>query len=88
MTIRPTTAIYDEPLDEDDDLMTVEEYLGDVECGGFTDYDGYGKAVRNEKAARTCYWGEAKPGEIGRIFPSDGVSGIPEDATHIVWFNR
>ncbi len=60
------------------DLMTYEEFMSCVACGGFTDYDGYGyysngkmmyetfsfyKPLNKQKAAETGY-------------------------THIAWFNK
>ena len=62
------------------DLMTVEEFKENCECGGFTDYDGFGHPARIE----TLKDGKASK---QRIYPSER-NLIPNDATHIVWFNR
>lgn len=59
------------------ELMTVKEYLINIAMGAFTDYDGYGYAVKD------CHIDESKS-----IFPSSGIDNIPNDATHIIWFNR
>ncbi|KAB1068750.1 hypothetical protein [Methylobacterium planeticum] len=67
---------YSQEVDEDDHVMTVEEYLDSVECGAFIDYDGFGHPVRDGKHCNV------------EVKPSDGRDGIPPDATHIVWFNR
>lgn len=80
MTERPKTADYKTPVGPDDDLMTVEEYLAAVKAGAIIDYDGMGAPVRDGLEAEM-------PGTIW-IYPSQGVSAIPQDATHINWFNR
>lgn len=86
---RPQTAIYEKPVDEEaGELMTVAEYLGCVLMGGFIDYDGFGYAVKDGKVARTNLWGDNQKDAIDPIKPSKGVTCIPEDATHIIWFNR
>ena len=64
-------------IDDYSDLMTVKEYLICITTGMFTDYDGYGYAVKD------CHIDESKS-----IFPSSGIDNIPNDATHIIWFNR
>ncbi|MCB0510038.1 MAG: hypothetical protein KDC82_04685, partial [Bacteroidetes bacterium] len=56
------------------ELMTVKEYLINIAMGAFTDYDGYGYAVKD------CHIDESKS-----IFPSSGIDNIPNDATHIIW---
>ena len=57
------------------DLMTVEDFRGNCEGGGFIDYDGFGHPVKDGKASKQ------------RIYPSER-NQIPKDATHIIWFNR
>jgi len=48
-----------------------------VECGLFTDYDGFGKlATATEMSDVTI-----SPSELGSVF-------IHQDFTHVVWFNR
>ena len=59
------------------DLMPVVEYLECVKEGLFIDYDGFGHPVKDNK----------KDGEIN-IYPSDGALHIPDDATHIIWYNK
>lgn len=61
---------------EGDDVYTVAEFLALVDTNAFMDYDGYGYPVKDNKAARVT------------ISPSSARSDIPEDATHIVWYNR
>ena len=61
-------------------VMTVKDWLGCVENGGFIDYDGSGSLCRDGK------W-ESETG----ISPSDITVfkvTIPEWATHVVWYNR
>jgi hypothetical protein len=57
------------------DVMTVPEFLDNVEAGGFIDYDGSGYPMKDGKVA------------LHPIYPSI-VHLIPRDATHIIWFNR
>lgn len=84
---RPATANYTRKFSPDEgELMTVEEYLGSVECGGFIDDDGMGEAVRDGLAAE--YPANEETGWPDWIKPSWGIEAIPEDATHVLWFNR
>lgn len=61
------------------DLMTVEQFMVDCKANCLTDYDGYGYPVRNLN-------GELQYASV-QIWPSIR-SIIPEDATHILWYNR
>jgi hypothetical protein len=64
-------------LDDYGDLMTMEHFKGNVECGGFIDYDGYG------------YYSDGKKKSNITVYPSDIVSGqYRDDFTHVVWYNR
>ena len=63
-------------LIDEDEVYTVDEFKKAVECNVLIDYDGYGYPVKNKLA---------DPSII--ILPSK-IDQIPEDATHIVWFNR
>lgn len=63
------------PADEDD-VYTVEEFKECCSSKLFIDYDGWGHPVKD---------GLADP-EID-VKPSR-VHEIPEDATHVVWYNR
>lgn len=60
----------------EDDVYTVEEFIECCKDGSFIDDDGWGYPVKDKKADR---------GVI--IYPSI-VHLIPEDATHIVWYNQ
>ena len=61
---------------DEDDVYTIEEFEAHCRCGAFIDYDGFGYPVKAKKANNTIV-----------IQPSN-LHDIPEDATHIVWYNR
>jgi len=69
------TANYNRKPYDFGDLMTVEEFKEAVKLGSFTDYDGCGQPCRNGMMS------------IMVIMPST-IEEIPEDATHIQWFNK
>ena len=78
---------YVREMPEYGDLMTVTEFSHCVETGLFIDYDGDGVAVIQVDGVTKLDCPNT-PGERDyRISPST-ISNIPEDATHIVWFNR
>lgn len=59
------------------DLMVIESFISNCECGGFIDYDGHG-----------YYATETKMSDM-MVLPSDIKHGnINKDFTHVVWFNR
>lgn len=60
----------------EDDVYTVAEFRERCSRGWFVDSDGYGYPVKRSLA----------DDRIG-IKPSN-LSTIPDDATHVVWFNR
>lgn len=57
-------------------IMSLEEYLQSVECGGFIDYDGWGYPIYEDGLV------ESEP-----TCPSK-VDEIPEGTVKIIWFNR
>lgn len=61
------------------DLMTVDQFMVDCEMGCLINYDGYGYPVRE-------LHGVKKYAPV-QIWPSIRKI-IPEDATHILWYNR
>jgi len=67
--------MYTEDLPKYGDLMTVEVYKLRVKTRTFVDYDGCGCPVKNGKMSKQ------------HIYPSQ-IDSVPEDATHIIWFNR
>lgn len=71
-----TTGNYGNGIDGEDDVYTVEEFKEFVKCGAFIDYDGYGHPVKEHLLDKSIW-----------VKPSN-LSVIPDDATHIVWYNR
>lgn len=59
-----------------DDVYTVAEFKEKCDCGAFIDYDGSGCTVKDGFADLDS-----------NVKPSTRHE-IPEDVTHIVWFNR
>jgi len=58
-------------------VMTLADFIENVKCGGFIDYDGYGHYVK-----------DGKESDI-EIYPSDVKKGnIRKDFDTIIWFNR
>lgn len=58
-------------------VMSLEDFIDNVDCGGFIDYDGYGNYVKDGKTT-----------DID-IHPSDVKHGaIRKDFDTIVWYNR
>lgn len=55
--------------------MTIKEFNERCDKKGFIDYDGFCYPVKDNKHAML------------QIYPSERHL-IPDDATHIVWFNR
>jgi len=70
------TGLYGCGLYDEDDVYTVEEFKEFCGAGAFIDYDGFGHPVK-DGFADACI--NIKPSRL---------SAIPEDATHIVWYNR
>ena len=67
---------YREKLPEYGDLIPKKSFISSCKSHGFIDYDGHGYPVKGKKMNSQI-----------TIYPSR-VSEIPEDATHIIWFNR
>lgn len=57
------------------DIMTVEAFKSAVEDGSFIDYDGFAHPAI------------VKQDSTKNIWPSR-IEQLPEDATHVVWFNK
>lgn len=69
--------LYTTEVDENSGtLMAVEDFKICIDQGVFTDYDGYGCPVKD---------GMEKPTQL--VYPSR-IKHIPEDATHIIWYNK
>lgn len=80
--VRPLTGNYrysikDEIEDGMGELYPINEWLDMVECGGFVDDDGFGNPVLNEHSDEDIF-----------VYPSDELSEVPRDATHVMWYNR
>lgn len=59
------------------DLIPLQEWLEDVEGGGFIDYDGHGELATETETSNIM------------ICPSEAENyEFPEWATHIMWYNR
>jgi len=66
-----------EEIPEYGDLMTMEEFIENCECGGFIDDDGHGYYASEKKMSNIF------------ISPSDVKDkNIKKGYTHVVWFNR
>jgi hypothetical protein len=63
------------------DVMTIQEFVEDVEGGMFIDYDGFGHPVKDglQDPDITIYPSQVQPATIGLVFG---------DATHVCWYNR
>ena len=69
------TNNYGSELDEDD-VYTIKEFKQSCESGAFIDYDGFGYPIKDKLADNKII-----------IRPSQ-LEDIPNDATHIVWYNK
>lgn len=69
------TGNYTTPVPDYGDLFTVKEFKEMMDDGTFYN-DGYGHPVKNEKMDLSI-----------EICPP-GTTEWPEDATHIMWFNK
>lgn len=58
-----------------DDVYTIEEFRDAVAEGCFTEYDGWGRFVKDGKA------------DANR-FPPEALASMTTDATHVVWYNK
>lgn len=66
-----------EEMSDYGDLMTIHEFENHCKCGGFIDYDGFGR-----------YATETKESNI-EIYPSDVKhKSVRKDFSHVIWFNR
>jgi hypothetical protein len=64
-------------LSEYGDVMSLKEFISTVKSGGFIDYDGFGKYVKNKQESNI------------HIYPSDIKHGlIRKDFNQIIWFNK
>ena len=77
-----------EPVEKDDDVYTMEDWINNVKVGGFIDYDGFGDyAIDGYKYQPPC--NEDNVYAEPWVYPSDVKKGkINMGFTHIVWYNR
>jgi len=73
--IKPYTL---SPLDSIGDYMTLEQFKGNCECGGFIDYDGFGYLCIGEQQTNI------------EIYPSDIMKANADVSKFngVMWYNR
>ena len=72
--IKPYTFNEDKPFG---DMMTLEDFIGSCQCGGFIDDDGFG------------YYSDGERETDITIHPSDVMLGeYRKDFTHVCWYNK
>lgn len=62
------------------DLIEIDQFRQDVDDGYLTDYDGSGHAVLGHAVLDN--WMSS------RTFCPSEIDELPEETTHILWFNR
>jgi len=71
------TPTFENDIPAYGDIMSLKDFIENVKCGGFIDYDGSGNYVK-----------DGKESDIS-IYPSDVKYGaIRTDFDTIVWYNR
>lgn len=73
---RPETANYKNKPNIGD-VIEIEEWIECVNEGGFIDYDGWGCPMKEGLVATQTI-----------VRPSNWKTTLPQDATHIEWYNR
>jgi len=63
--------------EDENDVYTIEEFREHIKSFAFIDYDGHGYPVKNSLADHSI-----------TVKPSTFEEDLPNDATHIVWYNR
>jgi hypothetical protein len=71
--------MYDRDVPNYGDIMTREEWLDGVQCWFFTDYDGCGNPAKMVDGVLKMAGPTVRPSTAHLL---------PEDATHIVWYNK
>ena len=65
------------PLPDYGDTMSLDDFIENVKCGGFIDYDGFGHYIKDGQETNI------------EIYPSDVKhNAIREEFDSIIWFNR
>jgi hypothetical protein len=76
---------YNEKIPNYGDVFTKKEFIR--HCGGmFTDYDGHGHPAIIPKNTKSPFVKGRVNGRI--VVKPSRVKEIPEEATHVVWFNK
>ncbi|MDG1949732.1 MAG: hypothetical protein P8J32_02815 [bacterium] len=65
------------PIDKDDHLMTMDEWIYCCECGGFIDYDGFAEY----SDGKVKYGATLSPSDLKR-------NTVDKSFSHVVWYNR
>lgn len=67
--------MYNRELPTYGDLISVQDFKEYVRTKMFIDYDGHGNPVKNNLMSN-------------QVIKPSRIYEIPEDATHIMWFNK
>lgn len=75
-----------EPIEENDDVYTIEEFKQMCKSGAFIDSDGMADYVLDgEKVLKPLGFKSSSPW----VYPSDFLNGnIDTSFTHVVWYNK
>lgn len=84
--MKPKQHYYGIAIQDDDEVMTVDEFKDAVEVGMFLDNDGYGHPAKYRRPAAGLGADIGK--RSAQIIKPSRVDEIPENATHTVWYNR
>ena len=85
-----STGNYGSGPKNEDDVYTVEEFKEYCESGAFIDYDGYGYSVKDGYVMKDPNYDPDSDIFFDRyivVRPSQ-IKHLPEDATHVIWFNN
>ena len=71
-----TETKYDVPILRPQQVMTREDWLERIQSHSFTDYDGFAHAS------------DGKHINKDRVYRPSEASELPDNASHVVWYNR
>jgi len=74
---RSKVGKYTELIPTYGDKIKIQDWVDCVKFGSLIDYDGFGHPVRGIKMDNSI-----------AVYPSEQLTKVPLDATHIMWFNR
>lgn len=70
-------CILESKILDDSNVMSLKDFIDDVNCGNFIDYDGYGYYVSEDMITNI------------KICPSDvNANSIRKEFDKIIWYNR